>query len=187
MKKRFVYLPDLSEEERAKLTPMPTPWPLRFETLNFGVYCYNTLRCSVILSHSQFMPDSKLLGPSGPPEPDDKEYWSAGFSLDPSMMRDGYPPGPMWLDWTSLDGVEHEAELDFKEIFPDRLVLHNVPREEIKVGWGFRVWADALVEINDRTVNVYMKALVVTQHPQNPDDPHSNGRRDLILAWTKTY
>ncbi|WP_147455574.1 hypothetical protein [Solilutibacter pythonis] len=64
MKKRFVYLSDLSEEERAKLTPIPTPWPLRFESLSFGVRCFNTLRSSVKLSHSQFMPDSKLLGPS---------------------------------------------------------------------------------------------------------------------------
>ncbi|RMH87480.1 hypothetical protein EBB59_12940 [Lysobacter pythonis] len=100
------------------------------------------------------------------------------------MMRDGYPPGPMRLDWTSLDGVEHEAELDFKETFPDRLVLHNVPREEVKYGWES---VDVLVEINDRTVNVYMKALVITQYPQNPEDPRSNWKEDLILAWTKTY
>jgi hypothetical protein len=58
--------------------PAPTKEvPLRFAAHNFGAYCYNTQRCSVIYNNKDFARldnDS----PTGPRESNYLEYWSAG-------------------------------------------------------------------------------------------------------------
>jgi len=41
--------------------------------------------------------------------------------------------------------------------------------------------------VNDRTINVYMKAFVPTRVPQIPGNEYSHFRNELILAWSKTY
>ncbi|MFL7958650.1 hypothetical protein ACKAWT_19825 [Xanthomonas vasicola] len=41
--------------------------------------------------------------------------------------------------------------------------------------------------MNDRTINVYMKAMVQTTVQQKPGNEYSYFRNDLILAYTKTY
>ncbi|KRC34870.1 hypothetical protein [Lysobacter sp. Root96] len=46
---------------------------------------------------------------------------------------------------------------------------------------------DILMEINDRIINVYMSAMVLTKFPPNPDRPDIVGCENLVLAWTKTY
>jgi len=89
-----------------------------------------------------------------------------------------------------LDGVEREIALDLDTVFPERLILHNVPEDEVREDWKAsrhlrRV--QILLEVNDRTVNVYMRAWVVTKHLQDPGDPNSDERRDLMLAWTRTW
>ena len=46
---------------------------------------------------------------------------------------------------------------------------------------------DILLEVNDRTINVYMRAFVPTRELQIPGNKYSRFRDDLILAWSKTY
>ena len=78
-------------------------------------------------------------------------------------------------------------------IFKDRLVLHHVRREDIPVGW-LAAWGDdpfpvdILLEVNDRTVNVYFKAAIVSCDVADPDNlDKRQTHRDLILAWNHTY
>ncbi|KRG86025.1 hypothetical protein ABB34_07345 [Stenotrophomonas daejeonensis] len=168
------------------LFPPADPWPLKFRYHDFGVRCYNTLRCQVIYNNYCFT-RSFLYEPSGPPiRTDWKDSWSAGHGIGNEFAS------PVEADWISLDGTRHQARIDLAELFKDRLVRHNVSKDDIPEGWlaAWRVdplGVDILMEVNDRTINVYMKALIATKEPQIPGNPRSTGRRDLILVWTHTY
>jgi hypothetical protein len=174
-------------------------WPLRFTSHGFGVRCWNTQRCSVIYDHYEFGAITKdVYGvieekPSGPPNsPGWKENWDAYYGFLPSDHGGRAFPDPVKIEWTSLDGSEHQTTVDLEAIFKDRLVLHNVKREDIPVGWlaaktDNPVSAHILLEVNDRTVNVYFKAHVTTIQEQEPGNPRSHHRKDLILAWTHIY
>lgn len=98
----------------------------------------------------------------------------------------------MKIDWVSSDGVEHHTQVELSDIFADRLVRHNVPRQDVAESWLAAksvnpLPVDILMEVNDRTVSIYMKALVFTREPQIPGNPGSSGRADLVLSWTRTY
>lgn len=43
------------------------------------------------------------------------------------------------------------------------------------------------MEVNDRTINVYMSAHVLTKSFPIPGRDDVKSRWDLILAWTKTF
>lgn len=166
-----------------KKTPQE-PWPIRFDKFSFGARCYNTLKCRIYYDKAQL--SLHLDEPSGEPyKPNWKDAWSASYSL-------GYPgfPPPIDIRWTALDGVARETKIDLEEVFPDRLVLHNVQREDIKPGWEndpSARWVDILLEVNDRTINIYMRGEILQRKLKDSDDPDGEWRRDLVLAWTKTY
>ena len=46
---------------------------------------------------------------------------------------------------------------------------------------------DVIMEINDRTINVYMKAFISLREPRIPGNRHSDYRSELVLAWSKIY
>jgi len=43
------------------------------------------------------------------------------------------------------------------------------------------------LEVNDRTISVYMKAFIATRAEQIPGNKDSDFRDDVILAWTHAY
>ncbi|WP_363798494.1 hypothetical protein ABU614_01240 [Lysobacter firmicutimachus] len=166
------------------------PWPLTFDEFSFGVRCYNTLASNILFMDHQFALDDEVDGPSGSPVSSEwKDRWMAGFIVGPETM----PPGPVEIRWTSLDGVSHHAEVDLiGDIFPTREVRHNVPKEDVNEEWAHfehgKVGApQILMEINDRTVSVYMKAHVLTKSFPIPGRTDVRSRLDLILVWSKTY
>src|SRR5690606_29929243 len=95
-------------------------------------------------------------------------------------------PSPAKVLWRSSDGTELEADVDIAKIFNEQLILHAVPREEVAEGVSIGN-PDILLEVDDRTINVYMRAFVPTKALQTPGNPHSGHRRDLMLAWTRDY
>lgn len=169
------------------------PWPLWFNDYSFGARCYNTLRCSIVFYRQEL--SRHLIEPSGQPHsPDWKAHWSAGFSTGENFEKHGFPT-PVGIRWTAMDGSQHEAEIDLEEVFPDHLILHNVSRDEVDEDWakygyfGKGHSADILLEVNDRTINIYMKSSVMANSEPNPEcDPDKRViHYALILAWTKTY
>jgi hypothetical protein len=158
------------------------PWPLKFEKYSFDARCYNTLRCSIIYSNAQH--SIRVDQPSGPPPlPDWKSNRNSSYT--PYDNRNFAPPAG--IDWVSLDGTRHSAQVDFAEIFKDRLIRHGVSREEIPEGWAHRLSIDVLLEVNDRTINVYMGSHIAMKEPQIPGNPYSYSRDFLTLMWSKTY
>lgn len=175
------------------------PWPLRFYSHSFDGLCYNTLACSLIYNGHQFGTQTRGYlneiydKPSGPPpSPQWHEEWYGYHGISPFDQGGRTFAAPVEIKWTALDGSRHEAAIDLDHIFKDRLILHNVPREEVTEGWLAScsvqpVTPEILVAVNDRTVSVYMRATVATKAEQIPGNPNSHTRRDVILAWSHTY
>lgn len=161
------------------------PWPLRFDSFSFNARCYHTLRCVIVFSNAHQVPEQDQIGPSGAPyAPDWKDHWAAGYIIS---EEDVFPP-PVDIRWTAMDGVERTAKIDLEKIFPERLILHNAREEEVVDGWGLEHrHVEILLEVNNRTINVYMRAWVALKQRRDPADRMSDELRDLILAWTKTY
>src|SRR3546814_14273196 len=67
----------------------------------------------------------------------------------------------------SKDGTPHHAEVDIGDIFKDRLIRHNLQREEISETSSIS-HPGIILEVNDRTINVYMRARIPTKELQIP-------------------
>lgn len=155
-------------------------WPLTFVRHNFGATSYSTYGCKVFYNGFWHLSDDDhvLRISSARAHPDALKKLSAGY------LSVGNFPEPAKVTWRSADGVAHEADVDIGAIFKDRKVLHNVPEGEVLGDIGN---PDILLEVNDRTINVYMRAYVPTRDLQIPGNRYSGFRDDLILAWSKTY
>ncbi|MEX1829780.1 hypothetical protein [Luteibacter sp. CQ10] len=172
------------------------PWPIRFHTHAFGFRCYNTLSCSGVYNRYQFGTRKWIRGiahdrPKGPPPVANwRDDWTAGHAV---LAKDGKTfPGPLEIEWTSLDGEEHATSIDFDVLFKDRRVLHAVAREDIKERWletlsTEPVSPDILVEVNDRTVGVFMRALLVIETGDAPELRSRRFRDDIVLAKSVTF
>lgn len=160
----------------------PPMFPLKFVDHVFEVHCYNTLRCRVVYNNSNFSPYKAEEEPSPPPPSSDyRDHWRFASNLG---IRN-FPP-PAEVSWTSLDGVEHEAKVHIGDIFKDERVLYDVADSEIPDrSWGGE--PGIILEVNDRTLSVYMKAFIATKTEQIPGNKNSDFRADVIPAWTHTY
>lgn len=170
------------------------PWPLRFHSHSFDAICFNTLACSIVYDRRQF--GTQKLDQRGEPYDDIsgeppfgawRQRWTGHHSVTPANGRTF--PSDVEIKWKSLSGNWHAATLDLDKIFRRRLVLHDVAREDVKEAWldaksVHPVSPGILVEVNDRTINVFMRALVVTEVEQEPGNANSHFRDDLMLAWT---
>lgn len=156
-------------------------WPLRFSAHNFDVSTYSTYGCKVQYgSYRVDEPDEVLQSSS---EAIDTSY--------PDNMGAGYGPirnfpSPAIVTWRSKDGAPHHAEIDIGEIFEDKLIRHNVVREDI-LEISYIPNPGIILEVNDRTINVYMRAMIFLKEPRFHDRPHSDYRDDLIKVFSRTY
>lgn len=153
-------------------------WPLRFVRHNFGIATYAVQDCSVVYADRPHT--------SGPrPALEDVHPNSLNVKTANHLMIRNFP-APAIVRWTSQDGTPLEADIDIGEIFKDELILHETPREDISQNASVGN-PDILMEVNDRTINVYMRVFISLKEPRIPGNPHSRFRDDLVLAWSNTY
>lgn len=158
--------------------------PLRFKQHNFEAYCYNTQDCQVIYdetNHTRYATGKPTKAPSSA---DYRKSWGGASYLGIRNF-----PAPADVRWTALDGQQLEAKVDLGKIFADERVLHNVKDEDIPDN-AFKGPAGApnvFLEVNDRTITVYMKMLIPTKDAQIPGNANSYFRDDLMKAWSQTY
>lgn len=160
----------------------PPMFPLRFKTHSFAARCYSVRECAVIYDNHDFALNGNYPNPSSsPPAGDYRAQWAL-----PTYSGIGNFPPPVDVHWTTLDGVKHEAKVDIGAIFKDERALYTVPDSEIPDrSWGGD--PSIYLEINDRTINVYMRAFIATKTEQIPGNKDSDFRDDVILAWSHTY
>ncbi|HEY0505182.1 MAG TPA: hypothetical protein VGD42_17000 [Lysobacter sp.] len=157
-------------------------WPLVFNAHWFDAFTYSTYGCTVRYGpYSIKDPEDRLQAASPVP--------GTGHGY-PETMRGGWGPIPNFppravVDWRSADGSPHHAEIDIGEIFKDQLIRHNVPRDE--VGKTYDPQPEIMLEVNDRTINVYMRATIYTRHEQIPGNKYSRMRDDLIKVFSRAY
>jgi hypothetical protein len=171
----------MHENTTSSFSPSAIAWPLRFTEHRIGVYSFSTYGLRVVYDGALVEDEDQAVLK----EP------SSAFSRYPIAMDGNWGhyhnfPSPMELSWRSADGVPHQAQVDIGEIFKDQRILHKVPREEIAEN-GTIGTPGIIVEVNDRTINVYMRAYISTKSEQIPGNKYSHHRDDLILAWTRTY
>lgn len=155
--------------------------PFRFWQHNFGVYTAATWGARV------------TYGPHVVKDEPDHEMTPPTEAMSPGhvqRMRGGWVglrnfPGPVILDWRSRDGTPLHYELHFDRLFADGLIRHNVPSDEINPEASVPD-PDIIVEVNDRTVRVYMRAFVSLKAPRDPRNPLTNAVDDNVLVFEKT-
>lgn len=165
----------------------PNRFPLTFKQHDFAVHCYNTIGCEVLYANNNFtrLYSGNVVSPP-PPAGDYRKDWGlAGY-----LGIRNFPP-PAEIRWRSLDGVRHEARVDIGAIFKDEKIRYTVPNEQIAKGIfsspGPSAEPGIYLEVNDRTVSVFMRAFIPTEAEQISGNKYSYFRDDLILAWTHTY
>lgn len=155
-------------------------WPLRFSHHDFDVACFDTQRCKVHYHGFDF----------GNPEPT-----PSAASLSPEAYDDAlsasYGPVPRntpaaQIDWVSKDGSALQAQVDIAAIFRDGLVRHHVAREDIAEGASIGGTA-VLLEVDDRSINVYTRTLIPLKAPLDPSNRDSDIRDELIKVYSRTY
>lgn len=162
----------------------PVEWPLKFQVHYFNAYSFSTRGCKVYYSNMwrRLDPEDELQGSSA--RLGDKYPNILTANMGPIRNF----PEPARVSWISSDGTPLEAEVDIGEIFSDQLVRHNLKRDEVSTeGVGPGTMPGIILEVNDRTINVYMRAHISTRELQKPGNPHSDFRDDLIKVYTRTY
>lgn len=163
--------------------------PLRFADHGFEAHCYDTFGCRVDYANVRQVgltdsgdPDNYRSPP--PPSQDYKEHWGPASHIDIRNF-----PSPAQVRWKSLDGVQHQAEVDIGGIFQDELAWHKVPKADMFDFFEGPIAGSPSIylEVNNRTINVYTSMFVPTLTEQISGNKHSNARTDLFLAWTRTY
>ncbi len=173
-----------TQTERIQPPPETIAVPLRFGRHNFAAHCYNTIGCQVIYNGRYQQEDGPdEVTPPAPSPGDRNRVWNSV-----EIGIDNFPP-PAEVQWKSLDGMRHEAEVDMAVIFKDELIWHKVPKADMADFYRGPVAGEPSIflEINNRTVNVYTKMFIPTRTEQIPGNKYSNGRDDLFLVWTHTY
>ncbi|WP_329741068.1 hypothetical protein [Dyella sp. A6] len=155
--------------------------PLHFGGHNFAAHCYNAIGCKVIYYRREV--DNAPDQVSPPPPANLKDAWGGYDIALPSF------PCPVEVHWKSLDGVQHDAKVDLDAIFKDRLIWHNVPKADMTDFYEgrFAGFPNIDVEVNDRTISVYISMLIPTKMEQIPGNKDSDFRDDMFLAWRHTY
>lgn len=160
-------------------------WPLKFRAHYFDAYTFSTYGCKVLYANRWRVLDE-----------DDKLQTSSeslGAKYPDSILTAGMGPignfpEPAKVTWRSSDGTPLEAEVDIGEIFKDELIRHRLEQHEISgEGMGPGAIPGIILEVNDRTINVYMRAHISTRELQEPGNRYSDFRNDLIQVYSRTY
>ena len=157
-------------------------WPLFFIQHNFSTQCFDTQYCSVKYGsvpaeHREPTSSIASLG----------DQYPAVLTGAVRIGIDNFA-GPVEIDWKSKDGTPLQTSLDLDEIFKDRLVPipPGVTREEIpdRIGIGPTT---IVVEVDNRTVNVYTRTRIPMKEEQIPGNRFSFNNDDLVRVFTRTY
>lgn len=157
-------------------------WPLWFIAHDFDAYCFSTYGCKVRYAGYRVDDPDDVLKVSSE---------SLGEKYPDEILNTGWGPisnfpAPAIVTWRSKDGMSHQAEIDIGEIFKDKLIRHNVAREDISED-SYIPTPGVVLEVNDRTINVYMRAMIFLKEPRFTERPNSDYRDDLIKVFSRTY
>ncbi|WP_143144582.1 hypothetical protein [Luteibacter sp. UNCMF366Tsu5.1] len=150
-----------------------------FSSHNFSARCYDTLKCEVIYGRRYAAKFDK-------PSPPLTE--AIRRSLDGSWGGIANFPPAARVSWVAKDGTPLEANVDVGEIFEDQYILYGPELDVSDVALD-RHFPDPgiILVVDNRTISVYMRAMVFLRHPIVPSNPYSDMRHDVVLAFTRNF
>ena len=157
-------------------------WPLFFIKHHFSAQCFDTQYCRVKYGNvpNEHREPTSSIASAG------KNY--PGILINAVEIGIVNFAGPVEVTWRSKDGTPLEARVDLDALFKDRLVPIPpvVKREDIPdmIGIGPTT---IVVEVNDRTVNVYTRTRIPMKEAQIPGNHYSFNNGDLVRVFTQTY
>ncbi|WP_448100202.1 hypothetical protein [Luteibacter jiangsuensis] len=155
---------------------------MKFKEHSFTTVCYSTRRCGVWYA-GVWSGRRKPSRPSSEYGPKYLDHIMGGHIGIANF------PDPAELTWSSADGAEHQARVDIGAIFNDQVIRHNVPRDEVAPLRDGELSTDPLIllEINDRTIRIYMRATIPTKHYRVAGNPYSANRNEPVLVKTYSF
>ena len=153
--------------------------PLTFKTHDISTNCYSAQ--DVKISYGSLVNKICAKGISREKTANDDRRLPTGSALGYRAFED-----KVYVEWRSSDKEFHSQVLDLDEIFKGKVVLHNIDPKLIY--WPIPMVGDGptiVVEVNDRTLNVYMDVEVKFE-TKNENSIAVSATRFRTLAFTKT-
>jgi hypothetical protein len=150
---------------------------LKFSTHDFGILCYGGItNLKLVYAGSPHKLCTKSPG---------REKLPSDEKRGPGFLSGSYHAfaGPVEMEWNARDGTHLTHTIDLDEVFKDRVVLHTADPaliyKENPISSG---QPTIVVEVNDRTVSVYMEVGLILVRA----DPADTGR-DHSIYFTRAY
>jgi len=153
--------------------------PLTFKTHDFSPDCFSAQ--DVKISYGNLVDKICTKGIYREKTADDDRRLPIGAALGYRAFED-----KVHVEWRSRNKEFHSQVLDLDEIFKGKIVLHNIDPKLIY--WPLPMIGDGptiVVEVNDRTLNVYMDVKVRFE-TKNEHSITRSATRFRTLAFTKT-
>lgn len=151
---------------------------LKFKTHDLNIQCYSASNMKLEYAGNEFhLFEGKV---SKEKTPADENRYPNGKSGSYNAFA-----GPVNLKWRSRDGSQHATTINLDEIFKDRKVLHK--EDPSKIYMPMPITGNEptiIIEINDRTVNVYMFVAIQLVSANTTKRDESDNR---TLAFSKTF
>jgi hypothetical protein len=150
---------------------------LKFSTHDFGILCYGGIT-NLNLVYGGSGHNLCIKSPGREKLPSDE-------TRVPGFLSGSYPTfaGPVEMEWNARDGTHLTHTIDLDEVFKDRVVLHTADSARIYEAKPISGGEPTIiVEVNDRTVSVYMKVSLQLVRA----DPTDTGR-DRSTHFTRAY
>ena len=150
---------------------------LKFSTHDFGILCYGGIT-NLELVYAGSSHELCFDTPGREKLPSDEKR-------GPGFLSGSYPAfaGPVEMEWNARDGTHLTHTIDLDEVFKDRVVLHTADSARIYKAKPISGGEPTIiVEVNDRTVSVYMKVSLQLVRA----DPTDTGR-DRSTHFTRAY
>ena len=153
--------------------------PFTFKGHNFGSHCFDTIGCKVFYANRYMVLDEE---DRVAPSPKSVDFFAKLSASDLDIPN--FPP-PAVVTWKSKDGTPHKAEIDIAQIFSDRIIRHNVAKEDLPTETIATLDnPDIVLVVNDRTISVYMRATI---YLKDTATRKREMRDEMILAFSQTY
>ena len=150
---------------------------LKFSTHDFGILCYGGIT-NLNLVYGGSGHNLCIKSPGREKLPSDE-------TRVPGFLSGSYPAfaGPVEMEWNARDGTHLTHTIELDEVFKDRVVLHTADSARIYEAKPISGGEPTIiVEVNDRTVSVYMKVSLQLVRA----DPTDTGR-DRSTHFTRAY
>jgi hypothetical protein len=173
----YTYLAELFCRTRKKNTFIGRNGVLKFRAHDFGILCYGGIT-NLDLIYGGSGHNLCFDTPGREKLPSDEER-------GPGFLSGTYYAfaGPVEMEWNARDGTHLTHTIDLDEVFKDRVVLHTADSARVyKTDPTTTGEPTIAIEINDRTVSVYMEVSLQLLR----SDPTDTGR-DRSHHFTRAY